>query len=409
MASTGGGGGGSVVGAVGGGAGAGLTQELNALEHPLLKCPVESVSQAVTDCRSALLEVQAILETLDAVASAGESVSIADQATAAAEAIAVIERLQSGRLARATAAETRLLSQIETRIAHIKQGSEPVASQSGSDWRAMRTTRVLVDHMAREGCDAAACALVEASGADSLVNTDVFVQAKPIEQALRAHDCGPALAWCAANSERLTRLRSTLAFRLRLQQFIELVRAQDTAGAVAHAGAHFPPHAARHLSDVQAAMVLLAVPSDTPCERYARLLNPTRWDDLAQLFRNNALALAALPKHGMLTYALQTGLAALKTPTCFERERQHVDCPVCAPNLMPLAASLPRCVTVNSQLVCAVTGELMDEDNPPTMMPNGNVYSRGALQTMWERTGKITCPRTGDECSIHQLKRVFIM
>jgi hypothetical protein len=41
-----------------------------------------------------------------------------------------------------------------------------------------------------------------------------------IEDALRRHDCEPALQWCADNHARLAKLKSSLPFRLRLQQFI---------------------------------------------------------------------------------------------------------------------------------------------------------------------------------------------
>jgi macrophage erythroblast attacher len=52
----------------------------------------------------------------------------------------------------------------------------------------------------------------------------VLAGVQPVLEALRAHACGPALAWCADNRARLKKIKSTLEFRLRVQEFLELVR-----------------------------------------------------------------------------------------------------------------------------------------------------------------------------------------
>ena len=51
---------------------------------------------------------------------------------------------------------------------------------------------------------------------------------------------GPALAWCVTNKARLSKLKSTLEFKLRLQQYVELVRIGARVEAIAHANAYFP-------------------------------------------------------------------------------------------------------------------------------------------------------------------------
>jgi len=51
----------------------------------------------------------------------------------------------------------------------------------------------------------------------------------------------------------------------------------------------------------------------------------------------------------------------------------------------------------------------MDEDNIPMAFPNGNVYSRKALEEMGARNGGlVTCPRTGTVCEFSALRKVFI-
>jgi len=52
----------------------------------------------------------------------------------------------------------------------------------------------------------------------------------------------------------------------------------------------------------------------------------------------------------------------------------------------------------------------MDPDNPPMMLPNGNVYSLRALDQMQAtHGGTITDPRTGDHYKFSESRKVFIM
>ena len=59
-----------------------------------------------------------------------------------------------------------------------------------------------------------------------------------------------------------------------------------------------------------------------------------------------------------------------------------------------LAEQLPFAKHVHSKLLCHVTKELMDEDNVPMVMPNGNVYSQKAVRRL-SSSGMFTCPKSG--------------
>jgi macrophage erythroblast attacher len=39
-----------------------------------------------------------------------------------------------------------------------------------------------------------------------------------------------------------------------------------------------------------------------------------------------------------------------------------------------LGEDLPMAHHINSTLVCGLSGDIMNEDNPPLMLPNGHVY-----------------------------------
>ena len=51
---------------------------------------------------------------------------------------------------------------------------------------------------------------------------------------------------------------------------------------------------------------------------------------------------------------------------------------------------------MHSKLICAITRDLMNEHNPPMVLPNGAVYSQKAVQMMAAKNhGIFTCPKTG--------------
>ena len=65
-----------------------------------------------------------------------------------------------------------------------------------------------------------------------LVDVDIFVVCQRVEDALRNHDTAPCLAYCHENRSKLRRLKSTLEFQTRLQDFIELIRQERRMEAI---------------------------------------------------------------------------------------------------------------------------------------------------------------------------------
>lgn len=47
---------------------------------------------------------------------------------------------------------------------------------------------------------------------------------------------------------------------------------------------------------------------------------------------------------------------------------------MCSKSLNKLAQPLPMAHCANSRLVCKISGDVMNENNPPMMLPNGYVY-----------------------------------
>ena len=67
------------------------------------------------------------------------------------------------------------------------------------------------------------------------------------------------------------------------------------------------------------------------------------------------------------------------SPTSDNHSRE---CPVCSPPVTQLAARLPVCNRVFSRLRCRMSGDIMDERNPPIALPNGMVYSKNVRRLL---------------------------
>eukprot|EP00511_Aplanochytrium_stocchinoi_P002006 CAMPEP_0204843876 /NCGR_PEP_ID=MMETSP1346-20131115/48237_1 /ASSEMBLY_ACC=CAM_ASM_000771 /TAXON_ID=215587 /ORGANISM="Aplanochytrium stocchinoi, Strain GSBS06" /LENGTH=524 /DNA_ID=CAMNT_0051983097 /DNA_START=178 /DNA_END=1752 /DNA_ORIENTATION=+ len=105
-----------------------------------------------------------------------------------------------------------------------------------------------------------------------------------------------------------------------------------------------------------------------------------------------------------------------------ETKTRKNSCPACHPAYHDLAKSLPFAHTGQSQLVCRISGALMDENNPPMAFPNGQVYSLKALEGLAMKSlnnltqfgnipgsTMVKCPVTNEECSLDELTKVFVL
>lgn len=74
----------------------------------------------------------------------------------------------------------------------------------------------------------AAGSLADETGSEPLSDMHIFRQAQRVIDSLRQHDCSAALTWCADNRVRLKKVKSSLEFKLRMQEFLELVAQVST-------------------------------------------------------------------------------------------------------------------------------------------------------------------------------------
>lgn len=173
-----------------------------------------------------------------------------------------------------------------------------------------------------------------------------------------------------------------MEFNLRLQEHIELARAGRGMDAIKYAQKYLAPWKVSECKRIGQAMGLLIYKSDTECQPYKDLYDNRRWTELIEQFRRDNYQLCSLTSHPLLSITLQAGLSALKTPQCYQHENQNVNCPICDnETLGSLAEKLPLSHHVNSAIVCRINGKIMNEDNPPMLLPNGRVYSLNVSKT----------------------------
>ena len=270
--------------------------------------------------------------------------------------------------------------------------------------------RLLAEHLLRSGASATGARLASAAGVAALVDVEVHTESTAVIEALRRRDPAPALAWCDTHRARLAKMHSSLEFRLRLQQLVEFVVSGDTKAALHHARTFVGPAAVAsgtmddaHLQELQRTMTLLV---SRPGQSSAGIAQHG-WESLATSFLEEAAKLYGITRVSSLMLRLQAGLVALNPPHV---GHTHCSDPLRDERMAQLASSLPNSKHVHSRVVCRLTGAVMDEHNPPAALPNGQVYSRFAIEKMaLEQGGEIRCPSTGDgPYDVTQLTKVFL-
>ncbi|KAL3521001.1 hypothetical protein ACH5RR_019150 [Cinchona calisaya] len=373
------------------------------LEHQFLRVPFEHYKKTIrANYRIVEKEVSAVIY---GVAEAADSAELSRD-DAAQQLNSLVSRLQGlkRKLEEGSRTEHLQSQRCRARLDHL----ECVDAENLPEWNNTRLKRILVDYMLRMSYYDTAMKLVGTSNIQDLVDIDVFFEAKKVIEALQSKEVSPALAWCADNKSRLKKSKSKFELQLRLQEFIELVRAENNMKAITYARKYLAPWGATHMKDLQQVMATLAFRSKTECPPYKVLFEPKQWDYLADQFKQEFCRLYGMTLEPLLNIFLQAGLSALKTPLCYEDDCTKED-PLSQEGFRKLALPLPYSKQHHSKLVCYITNELMDTENPPLVLPNGYVYSTKALEEMAKKNnGRITCPRTGFICNYTEVIKAYV-
>ncbi|KAJ3310598.1 GID complex subunit containing RING finger motif [Boothiomyces sp. JEL0838] len=379
---------------------------LLALEQPLIKVPLERLKRSFRSSQKVIeKEISSLVNKLNDICASPEI----DQQ-------ALKDLAGRLKLLKAKLAELRKEEQESIRITKVRLdylNSLVKITNVDSDeyvrWSTIRLNTMLVDYLSRHGLNESATKLSKDCMIEDLVDLELFKQAQKIQDSLARHSCTEALQWCNENKSSLKKIKSPLEFNLRLQEYIELVREGKIPTAIQYVRKYLTPWSDLYLKEIQQAMGLLAFNSTTKCNNYRQLYDQKRWNFLINSFQMDNFTLNNLTKQPMLNLTLQAGLTALKTHSCYQSDGKNINCPVCSSESFgKLAPMLPYSHHVNSSLVCRLSGKIMDESNPPLVLPNGYVYSAMALKEMQERDGYIICPRSGATYTLMDTRKAFI-
>lgn len=218
-------------------------------------------------------EITSSLSQAAANANANANTNTSDPNQTLASLDAMIARAQTlkRKLEGLHAEEQSIHRAQRARVQHLQDLHEigSLADVKYDEWSKVRLDRMLVDHLLRQGYTGSAQQLARDKGIEELVDVGEFVECGRIEDSLRRGETRDCLAWCAENKQALKKINSNLELELRLQQFVELVRAGDIAKLI-----EATMHARKHLGtqhDVEygfRAGGLLANPGHTTVEPY---------------------------------------------------------------------------------------------------------------------------------------------
>ncbi|KND01537.1 glucose-induced degradation complex subunit FYV10 [Spizellomyces punctatus DAOM BR117] len=385
---------------------------LLSLEQPLLKVPAEQLKKAArTSQRYVEYVMKEVTSEVGKLAKPGKTTP--DEAVKSlGDMVTRLQKLKR-KLSETKGEEQLYIQRTKTRLNHLNElmAIPNAESDAYARWSQTRLDRVLVDYMLRQGYSETAKRLASEIHIEDLVDIELFAESRQVEEALKNRNCTECLRWCTDNRSSLEKIQSTLEFNIRLQEYIELVRQQKKEEAIKYSRKYLTAWHVTHMKEIQQAMALLAFSPDTSCDAYRDLFDESRWDALIEQFHADNHALHNLTSQPLLTMTLQAGLSALKTPMCYHEGDHAINCPICAGDTFGvLAEDLPNAHHVNSCIVDRISGVIMDEDNPPLVLPNGYVYSAQSLQEMAAQNGGVvTCPRTGLQYHMSTTRKAFIL
>ncbi|KAI1920158.1 GID complex subunit containing RING finger motif [Ophidiomyces ophidiicola] len=384
------------------------------LDQPLLRVPYELARRNFKSTQRVVeREREQILPILKDTANA--SLSGTQDTAQTLEALdTMIARMQNLKRKMETLhdEEKKIATQSQKRLQHIQNLYQipSLADVKYEQWSRTRLNRLLADHMLRSGYLESAKQLAQDKDISDLVDIDVFVQCQRIGESLHRGETKDALQWCGENKVALKKVQSRFEFELRLQQYIELLRVGDKAGARKHATKFLTPHSETQAPDIRRAAGLLVYFPDTRAEPYKTMYSLDRWQYLSDLFMRTHHDLLSLSSRPLLQIALSAGLSALKTPACHSTitsSRASPNslttsiCPICSTELNDLARHVPYAHHAKSYV-----------EADPVVLPNHRLYGTARLLDMSRKAGvpenQVKDPITGEIFDFSKIKKVYI-
>lgn len=238
-----------------------------------------------------------------------------------------------------------------------------------------------------------------------------------IRNSLKQQNLAVCLQWCADHRNNLKRIGSDLEFRLRRQEFIELLRSGDLGSALKSSQKHFPAWLETNYKEIREILALICwLPflgkeinwRNGLMQKYEDFMGAGQWRRLEEQFEMDFVAVYQIDQSSQLFKIVRTGLSCLKTRKC-GHSGEYSECPACSGPLKQVARELPLGHFETTKIRCRITGKLMTADDPPMALPNGQVYSESGLKQLTDGGTVLKCPVTQQTFLITEARKCFFL
>ncbi|KRX04401.1 hypothetical protein PPERSA_05662 [Pseudocohnilembus persalinus] len=283
------------------------------------------------------------------------------------------------------------------------------------NYHQIRLRRLIIDYLYREGHVQTAQQMIQIYNLQPYCELDIAIiqERNGIIEDLKKQSVSKAMTWCKTNKSKLQKLQSNLEFKLYRQHYITLIKQKQPHDALQFLRRYSDTYKENHAQDIEKIAILISIDPDNvqiKYPRYKHFFDDNEWEKLIKLFKHEVYNVFSLTSQSLLNLNLSTGLSCLKTLNCFEQQYQSKDkCPVCQEDMKDMADNLPFIHKQQSNLICRITGEVMDQHNPAYMLPNGQVYGKNGIQKISEQNkGIFICPQTKSEYTQDELEKIYI-
>ncbi|XP_033633232.1 E3 ubiquitin-protein ligase RMND5A-like [Asterias rubens] len=271
---------------------------------------------------------------------------------------------------------------------------------------------VICEHFLRQGMLDIAENLTEEAGLDMLDSAkEPFLEINQILEALKQKDLQPALIWASRHREQLQAMNSSLEFKLHRLRFIELVCQGGVKQQEALAFArNFSLFAQGHTKEFQVLMgSLLYIRQGLEHTPYSHLLDPIQWDDISDVFTQDACSLLGLSVESPLTVSISAGCVALPALLNIRQVMQQRQCQVVwsAKDELPIEVDLGEAHRYHSIFACPILRQQTSDTNPPVKLACGHAISRDSLNKL-TNGNKIKCPYCPIESTPAESKQLYL-
>lgn len=223
----------------------------------------------------------------------------------------------------------------------------------------------------------------------------------------RAGDLELAIAWARKRREELKDAGSSLEFRLHTLEYIKRLKAGDYIKALKYARSHFGDFP-EQLTWIKVLMGCLLYPNRLDESPYKDIMSPNLSMDVEMSFAREFRRLLGLPAESPLYTVVRCGTKAL--PTLIKAARvapKQVDL-VDVKRTLPVEIELDRDCRFHSIFACPVSREeVIEESNPPKLLPCGHVLSNSTVQRLPKGQQRFKCPYCPMEQHDSQCKRIY--